>query len=81
MTELRDHLVAMRADVGAAIEAVDRVPIQAVRSGRVVVADDDERILLTFCSEAGVVVAAKARVQRSSLQPEFENPLEKFRKI
>jgi hypothetical protein len=40
-----------------------------------------ERILLTFCSEAGVVVAAEARVQRSSLQPEFKNPLEKFRKI
>jgi hypothetical protein len=59
MTELRDHLVAMQADVGAAIEAVDRVPIEAERSGRAVVADDGERILLTFYSEAGVVAAVE----------------------
>ena len=58
MTELRDHLVAMRADVGAAIEAVDRVPIEPERSGRAVLADDGERILLTFYSETGVVAAA-----------------------
>ena len=59
MTELRDHLVAMRADVGAAIEAVGRVPNEAERSGRAVVADEGERILLTFYSEAGGVAAAE----------------------
>jgi len=49
----------MRADVGAAVEAVDPVPIEAERSGRAVVTDDGGRLLLTSYSEAGMVAAAE----------------------
>jgi hypothetical protein len=72
ITELRD-LVAMRAVVGAVIEAVDRVPIEAERSGRTVVADDGEWILQTFYSESGVVAAADGRIGERPSLPTLES--------
>jgi hypothetical protein len=65
MTELRDHLVAMRADVGAAIEAIDRVRIEAERAGQAVVAENGEAIRLTLYGEGGSVPAVELDLVRA----------------
>jgi hypothetical protein len=57
-------MIALLGSVGAALEAIDRTPVEAEPAARAVVSDDGNRTVLTLYREDGAATAVE-------LNPEY----------